>query len=250
MIAPFARSSAMSGESVFGASMAKLTSLPPVERMSFASYQFLMREHDAVHRQRLAGRDSVPYCASSSAARSSASGCLRNSSHYGRRTRRQRAGRTDARRTSPLQVTDRSPRMLSVSSAFSWPAFGMPTRMPNCCCTLGSEMRRLHPAELDRQPGVLRRSPGARSMTGTVSSETRAACRRARCRCRRNRRAVGRHERRADAVVRPGAVDVRLHDGSAGRVCPDLMAACTSAIVASSIWRNWADTLCIDSCQT
>ena len=30
--------------------------------------------------------------------------------------------------------------MLSVSSAFNWPAFGMPTRMPHCCCTLGSEI--------------------------------------------------------------------------------------------------------------
>ena len=30
--------------------------------------------------------------------------------------------------------------MLSVSSALICPAFGMPTRMPNCCCTLGSEM--------------------------------------------------------------------------------------------------------------
>ena len=41
MMAPFARSSAMSGESTFGTSIAKLTSLPPVPRMSFASYQFL-----------------------------------------------------------------------------------------------------------------------------------------------------------------------------------------------------------------
>ena len=29
--------------------------------------------------------------------------------------------------------------MLSVPSALSWPAFGMPTIMPNCCCTSGSE---------------------------------------------------------------------------------------------------------------
>ena len=29
--------------------------------------------------------------------------------------------------------------MLSVPSALSWPAFGMPTIMPNCCCTSGLE---------------------------------------------------------------------------------------------------------------
>src|SRR5215217_3907734 len=40
MMAPLLRSSAMSGESTFGTSMAKLTSLPPVPRMSLASYQF------------------------------------------------------------------------------------------------------------------------------------------------------------------------------------------------------------------
>ena len=36
-------------------------------------------------------------------------------------------------------MTDRSPRMFSVSNALSWPAFGMPTTMPYCCCTLGSD---------------------------------------------------------------------------------------------------------------
>jgi hypothetical protein len=40
---------------------------------------------------------------------------------------------------SQRQVTERSPRMLSVASALSWPALGMPTTMPNCCNTAGSE---------------------------------------------------------------------------------------------------------------
>src|SRR5690348_13302061 len=40
LIAPLARKSATSGESRFGASIANFTSLPPVARMSFASYQF------------------------------------------------------------------------------------------------------------------------------------------------------------------------------------------------------------------
>ena len=61
-----------------------------------------------------------------------------------RLARRRRAGGSGpadgCASNSPLQVTERSPRMFSVSSAFSWPAFGMPTRMPNCCCTLGSEI--------------------------------------------------------------------------------------------------------------
>jgi len=30
--------------------------------------------------------------------------------------------------------------MFSVSSAFSWPAFGIPTRMPTWCITLGSDL--------------------------------------------------------------------------------------------------------------
>lgn len=29
--------------------------------------------------------------------------------------------------------------MLSVSSAFNWPALGMPTRIPHCCWTPGSD---------------------------------------------------------------------------------------------------------------
>ena len=43
------------------------------------------------------------------------------------------------RSKSPRQVTERSPRMLRVASAFTCPACGMPTIIPNCCCTAGSE---------------------------------------------------------------------------------------------------------------
>ena len=61
------------------------------------------------------------YCASSSAARSRASGCFRNASH---------ADGHDAgsgpdegfESQAALQVTDRSPRMLSVASALTPPA--------------------------------------------------------------------------------------------------------------------------------
>jgi hypothetical protein len=53
---------------------------------------------------------------------------------------RGRAGRQRAKRgMAPWQVTERSPRILSVASALTWPAFGMPTIMPNCCATAGSD---------------------------------------------------------------------------------------------------------------
>src|SRR3954453_10401985 len=80
MIAPLFRNVATSGESTFGASIAKLTSLPPVARMSFASYQFLI-ENTAQYIGNFDRSGLLPYSWSSSAARSKASGCLRNSSH-------------------------------------------------------------------------------------------------------------------------------------------------------------------------
>ena len=156
-----------------------------------------------------------PYCLSSSAARSSASGCLRNSSQTAGAPAG--SGPADgARSKSPLQVTERSPRMLSVSSAFSWPAFGMPTRMPHCCCTVGIRQRRLHPAELERQPGVLA-EVREDVETGTVwvgNVDRRAGAHRARR--RRDRLAVGRDQRGAGAVVGLRALDVGLHHLPAG----------------------------------
>src|SRR5439155_18160423 len=80
-----------------------------------------------------------PYFASSAAACSSASGCLRKSSHaFG-----QLAGigpDADGASHSALQDTDRSPRMLSVLSALIWRALWMPTTMPYCWYTVGSEL--------------------------------------------------------------------------------------------------------------
>jgi hypothetical protein len=87
----------------------------------------------------IAARSGVrPYCASSSAARSMASGILRSSSH----TAGAPAGSgpfEGCRSRSPLQVTVRWPRTLSMPMARSWPALGMPTTIPYCCCTSGSE---------------------------------------------------------------------------------------------------------------
>ncbi len=80
----------------------------------------------------------LPNWASSSAARSSASGKWRKSSHTGGAPGG--SGPSEGCRSkSPRQVTERSPRMFSVASAFTWPAFGMPTIMPNCCCTPESD---------------------------------------------------------------------------------------------------------------
>src|ERR1700681_1430303 len=80
-----------------------------------------------------------PYCASSAAARSSASGCFRNASHASG----QLAGSgpdEGAASHSALQDTERSPRMLIVLSALTWPAFGMPVTIPYCWWTAGSEL--------------------------------------------------------------------------------------------------------------
>src|SRR5207237_514923 len=80
----------------------------------------------------------APYRASSSAPRSRASGCRRNASHPGGAPGG--SGPVDGcASNAPLHVTDRSPRMFSVSSAFSCRAFGIPTRMPIWALTSGSE---------------------------------------------------------------------------------------------------------------
>src|SRR6187397_975185 len=77
-----------------------------------------------------------PNSLSSCRARSIASGIFRNSSHT--------AGAPDdsaplALSNSPLHVTDRSPRIFRVLSAFICPALGMPTMAPYCCWTEGSD---------------------------------------------------------------------------------------------------------------
>jgi hypothetical protein len=50
--------------------------------------------------------------------------------------------------------------MLIIPSARTWPAFGMPTVMPYCCCTAGSEaVGSIRPNSIG---GVFRGSPGGR----------------------------------------------------------------------------------------
>src|SRR5262249_17316576 len=64
------------------------------------------------------------------------SGCLRNASQ----ALGHEAGSAPlAASHVALQLTERSPRMFSVSIASTPPASGIPTRMPHCCCTVGSD---------------------------------------------------------------------------------------------------------------
>src|ERR1700730_18239099 len=80
MIAPFARNRATMVESDGGASMAKLTSLFAVVRMSLVSKGSL-KDVTTQYIGCASKSGLAPYSASSSAARSNASGCWRNFSH-------------------------------------------------------------------------------------------------------------------------------------------------------------------------
>src|SRR5207247_10710392 len=117
--------------------MSYRASAAPVDRKYFG-LKGSLNENGMQYIGSLAKSGLRPYCASSSEARSSASGCLRNSSQTGGAP----AGSEPlegCRSRSPLHVTDRSPRRLNVASVFTLPEFGVPTVMPYCCCTSGSE---------------------------------------------------------------------------------------------------------------
>src|SRR5438552_15124199 len=108
--------------------MSYRASAPPVERLSFISKGSL-NENGMQYIGSFAKSGLRPYCASSSEARSSASGCLRNSSQTGGAP----AGSEPlegCRSRSPLHVTDRSPLRLKVASAVTLSEFGVLTVMP------------------------------------------------------------------------------------------------------------------------
>ena len=162
-----------------------------------------------------------PNALSSSAARSSASGCWRKNSHTGGAPGG--SGPSDGCLSkSPQQVTERSPRMLSVPIALTWPAFGMPTIMPNCCGTSGSEAVASMRPNSSGGPLYLSRSGrivdaltvcvGKAQRRGRAHSPDRL----------RNRRAVLRHKRAGDAVVgaHPGEI-VLHHRDDGGLARPD-----------------------------
>src|SRR5262249_15612342 len=99
--------------------MAKLTSLPPVDRISFVSYQSLI-ENGMQYSGNFSRSGLLLNCLSNSVARSSASGCWRNSLQTNGHVAR-RVPDEGCLSHSALHVTERSPRMLRVSSAFTWP---------------------------------------------------------------------------------------------------------------------------------
>ena len=145
--------------------MAKFTSLPPVARISVASYQFLY-EKLTQYKGFSASGGFLPYFASSSAASSRASGCFLNASH----SAGQLAGNAPVEGClshSSWHDTERSPRMLSISSAFSCPALGTPIRIPNCCLTFASEMVGSIRPRSSGRPSYLSRS-GSTLSTATV----------------------------------------------------------------------------------
>ena len=193
-------------------------------------------EHGAVHRQLrqigIACRTACPV-PRRARARPAACGTPRT-----RPARPAGSGPADgARSKSPLQVTERSPRMLSVSSAFSWPALGMPTRMPNCCCTLGSEIvGSIRPSSSGSPVYSLKSREDGRDRHGLRRERDRRAGAH-RARRRRDRLAVGRDQRGAGAVV--GLARGRCRPATTCRqvVCPALMACWMSAIEASSILK-------------
>ena len=119
-------------------------------------------------------------------------------------------------RISALQVTERSPRMFSVSIALTPPASGMPTRMPHCCCTPGSDtVGSMRPYSMGRPAYWSRSGMNVDAPTVWVGYVDRRAAEDPAGR-RLDRFAVRRHERGARAVVCLDAVDVRLHHSLAG----------------------------------
>ena len=108
--------------------------------------------------------------------------------------------------------------MLSVPSAFTWPAFGMPTIMPNCCCTDGSEAVALHAAELERRAAILVEiGQDARRLHGLArEAQRRAGAHRAGRLA--DRRAVLGDQHAGHAVEGAHAREIVLNHGDAGRL--------------------------------
>ena len=105
---------------------------------------------------------------------------------------------------SPLQVTDRSPRMLIMPSARTWPAFGMPDRHAVLLLHGRIGRGRFHASELDRRrlSRIARWQARRRAHGRLVFAVVRQILR---------RHVLG-DELIAGPVVRPGAIDVRLDE--------------------------------------
>jgi hypothetical protein len=97
----------------------------------------LEREHDAIHRHRLEIGMAPVHLVELGRALERVRELAEHLAHGGRAERKRPRGRVPIE--VARQVTERSPRILRVASAFTCPAFGLPTIIPNCCCTSGSE---------------------------------------------------------------------------------------------------------------
>ena len=140
--------------------MSYRASAAAVVRMSIVSNGSL-NENGMQYMGDFARSGRAPNCASSSAARSRASGCLRNSSQTAGAPAGKGAHRFESR--SPLHVTDRSPRRFSVPSALICPEFGVPNGHSVLLLHVGVGRSRFHSSELNRRSGVLDRNPVAAS---------------------------------------------------------------------------------------
>ena len=158
-----------------------------------------------------------PYCASSSAARSSASGCLRNCSHTAGDP-----GGSGPDEGGAVAISLAGDRTLATqverAKRVDLPAVRRADRHAVLLLHGRIRRRRLHPAELKGRPRVLievghERRDGHR-LGGELQRRPRAhgagSC--------RDRRAVPRDEAVADAVVSLRAIDVGLNEPAAGEL--------------------------------
>ena len=195
-------------ESNGGASMANATSLPDVDRMSFVLYGSL----NATVTQYIGNAAKSGFRPSARPvprpARARPDAC-RNASHSGGAP--VGSGPVEGwASNAPLHVTERSPRIFRVSSAFTWPAFGIPTRMPACCRTVGSDTVDSILPKSSGGPGGLVEIREESSTPPLSASETPVGHPRERHRYSTGLARLSSHEARADAVLRLRPIDVGL----------------------------------------
>ena len=119
-------------------------------------------------------------------------------------------------------MTERSPRILKVPIALTWPALGLPTIMPNCCCTAGIRSGGLHAAEFKRRSLCTCRDRARSSMPSRSRSESAAVTGREPRRLLPARAPVFRQQKAGDTVIRTRAIDVSLnHLDNGGLSCAD-----------------------------
>ena len=106
--------------------------------------------------------------------------------------------------------------MFSVPSALTWPALGMPTIMPNCCCTAGSEAVASMRPYSSGGPLYLSRSGRTVEAFDRFGREAQRRARAHRAGRLRNRRAVFGDEHARHAVEAAHALEIVLHHRDAG----------------------------------